>query len=179
MRTTITIARQLGCGASIIGQSIAQELGIRCIDREIVSQTARQLQIDEEELANREERVSSFWDRILSGMAIVAPEAAYVSAPNPTLTDQEIFASETEVMKGIAAAEDCVIVGRAAAHVLPAHPGMINIYLHAPASFRVPRIREYYDLPDEAAARATLKNSDDMRAKAYLRDVASNGNQHV
>lgn len=165
MRTTITIARQLGSGGSVIGHQLAQQLGIRCLDREILSQAAQQLQLEEEELANREEKVSSFWERILRGMTIVAPEASYVPAPTLTLSDQEIFESETQVMTSIAQSEDCVIVGRAAAHILPLHSGTINIFVHAPLSFRLPRVMEHYKVPDEAKARAMIQRSDGMREK--------------
>jgi cytidylate kinase len=183
MRTTITIARQLGSGGSVVGQHIAQSLGIRCIDREIVSHTAQQFQMDEKEIATREEKVSSFWERIISGIAVVAPEAGYVAAPNPTLSDQEIFESETQVLKTIAQAEDCVIIGRAAAHVLAPHPGMFNILLHAPLSFRVPRVMDYYHVSDEGQARAMIKRSDGVRAKFIAQmagcDAADARNYHL
>ncbi|RYG72004.1 cytidylate kinase-like family protein [bacterium] len=171
MRTTITIARQLGCGGSEVGQAIADRLGIRCIDREIVSQTAKQFHLDENEVANREEKVSSFWERVLGGMVVVAPEASFVPPPAITPTDLEIFESETKVMKSITAAENCVVVGRAAGHVLPLHPGMVNIYLHAPISFRLPRVMDYYGV-DENKARDIIGKSDDMREKfiAHMTD---------
>lgn len=164
MRTTITIARQLGCGGSIVGQQIADKLNIRCIDREIVSQTAQQFKYDEDEVAAREEKVTSFWERILAGMVIPAPEAAFIPPPMFSPSDREIFASETDVMKSIAQAEDCVVVGRAGAHVLPPHPGMLNVYLHAPLSFRVPRVMEFYGVTEEQAL-SKIKRSDEMREK--------------
>jgi cytidylate kinase len=182
MRITITIARQLGCGGSIVGQEIADRLNIRCIDREIVSRTAQQFEVEEEEVANREEKVSSFWERVLGGLIIPAPEAAFIPAPSLSPTDREIFASETEVMKSIAQTEDCVIVGRAGAHVLPSHPGMFNIYLHAPLSFRVPRVMEYYGI-NEGQALAKIKRSDETREKFITqvtgRDAADARHYHL
>lgn len=165
MKLTVTIARQLGCGGSEVGQRIATALGVRCIDREIVSRTAQQLELSEREVATREERVSSFWERMLSGFAVAAPEGSYLSPPFQTASDQEIFEYETEVMRGIVRQEDCVIVGRAAAHVLPAHPCMINILLHAPLSFRIRRVMEHYGAPNQAQARVQIEQSDAMRGK--------------
>jgi cytidylate kinase len=182
MRITITIARQLGCGGSDVGQAIADRLNIRCIDREIVSKTAQQFECDEAEVAAREEKVTSFWERILAGMVIPAPEAAFIPAPSLSPTDREIFASETEVMKSISQTENCVIVGRAGAHVLPPHPGMFNIYLHAPLSFRVPRVMEYYRV-DEGQALDKIKRSDETREKFITqvtgRDAADARNYHL
>ena len=115
-------------------------LGIRCLDREIVSHAARQLALDEAELAQREERGASFWERMLRGISASPPEAMYHAPVTLSFSDREIFEAETDVMKAIAAQEDCVIVGRLAAYILPPHPGMVNIFLHAPLGFRVPRV---------------------------------------
>lgn len=174
MKFTVTIARQLGSGGSEVGQAIAAALGVRCIDREIVSRTAQQLDLSEQEVAAREERVSSFWERMLSGFFIGAPEAAYVAPPFQTYSDKEIFQDETEVMKAIAQREDCVIVGRAAVHVLPAHPRMVNILLHAPLSFRIPRVMEAYNLPNEAQARARIERSDVTRGRSIAQMTGHN-----
>lgn len=165
MRITVTLARQLGSGGSYLGQRLAENLHVRCLDREIVSRTAEQLALDEEELADREERVSSFWERMLRGMSISTPEAPFVPQPAPALSDRDLFLAETEVMKTIAAQEDCVIVGRVASHVLPAHAGMVNIFLHAPLPFRIQRVIENYGVADEAQARTLITRSDEARKR--------------
>ncbi|BCM92557.1 cytidylate kinase [Abditibacteriota bacterium] len=175
MKLTVTIARQLGSGGSELGHSLAEALGIRCIDREIISQTAKQFDLQEEELADREERVVSFWERMLSGFVVGAPEAAYV-APPPTQmpSDREIFEAETEVLKKIAAQEGCVIVGRAASHVLTPHPLMLNILLHAPLEFRMARVMQIYGAETPEAARAKIHQSDSMRAKSIAQMTGKN-----
>lgn len=165
MRITVTIARQLGCGGSAVGQHIAAGLGCRCLDREILSQTAQDMNLDEEELAVREERVASFWERMLLGMAAAAPEAQYVGPPQRAFTDRDIFESETAVMRKIAAQESCVIVGRAAAHVLPAHEGTVNVFLHAPLWFRVRNFLHKGGAKTEEEARAIIEQSDTARRK--------------
>lgn len=165
MRVTVTLARQLGCGGSYLGQKLAENLQIRCLDREIVSQTAHDLALDEEDLAEREEKVSSFWERMLRGISISTPEAPFVPQPAPVVSDRDLFTAETDVMKAIAAREDCVIVGRLASHVLPAHPGMVNIFLYAPLAFRIQRIMERERMADQAQARALITRSDETRKK--------------
>ena len=154
MRITVTLARQFGCGGSYLGQRAGGNLGVRCLDREIVSHAARHLSAGEADLAAREERGRPFWERMLRGISIGPPEALYHPPVTLSVSDRDIFQAETEVMKAIAAREDCVIVGRLAAHVLPAHPGMVNVFLHAPLSFRVRRLIETGQAGDEAGARA-------------------------
>jgi cytidylate kinase len=183
MRMTVTIARQLGCGGSYIGQQVASGLGFRCIDREIVSQTAQKYGLKEADVAIRDERVSSFWERMLGSFSLAASDTLYVPPPSLAPSDREIFDNETEVMKDIAAREDCVIVGRAAAHVLPSHAGMVNIFLYAPLSFRVRRVVESRLASNEAKARLLIERSDSMRGKFITqmtgRDWACAQNYHL
>ncbi len=174
MRITVTLARQMGCGGSVLGRSLADSLGVRLLDREILSRTAEQLSVDELEVAGREERGASFWERMLRGISAAPPEALYHPPLTPSLSDQELFAAETEVMKEIAAQEDCVIVGRLASHVLPAHPGMVNIFLYAPKSFRIGRVLESGQAAAEADARAMIVQSDDTRRR-YITQMIGKG----
>ena len=170
MRINVTLARQFGCGGSYLGQQIADNLQIRCLDREIVSHAARQLAVDEAEMAAREERGTPFWERMLRGITATPPEALYQAPISLSVSDRELLEAETEVMKTIAAQEDCVIVGRLAAYVLPAHLGMVNVFLHAPLSFRVPRVREYHGASSDAQARAMIARSDETRER-YIRQM--------
>ena len=167
MRITVTLARQLGCGGSLIGQMMADNLGIRCLDREIVSQAAQTLSLDEEDLAAREERGTPFWERMLKGISINPPEALYQAPVMLSHSDRDLFDAETEVMKDIAAREDCIIVGRLASHVLPSHPGKVNILLYAPLPFRIRLVMERHGVESEARARAVITQSDETR-KRYI-----------
>ena len=174
MRTTVTLARQLGSGGSYLGHRLAEHLHVRCLDREIVSRTAQQMAVNEAEVAEREERGSSFWERMLRGMTAGPPEALYHAPLTLAVSDQELFAAETEVMKKIAAQEDCVIVGRLASHVLPRHAGLINIFLHAPPSFRIQRLLETAQAASEAQARELVERSDETR-KRYITQMIGRG----
>ncbi len=170
MRTTITLGRQLGCGGSYLGQCIADALGIRCLDREIISKAAQHLQVDEADITQREERGVSFWERMLRGVTTGPIEAAYQAPVTLSVTDRDLLAAETTVMQEIAAAEDCVIVGRLAAFVLPPHPGMVKIFLHAPEQFRVQRLVANAAAATEAEAKALITRSDETR-RQYIRQM--------
>lgn len=163
MRITVTLGRQLGCGGSYLGQCIAEALKIRCLDREIVSKAAEHLQVDEADLTHREERGVSFWERMLRGITTGPPEALYQAPVTLSVSDRDLLAAETKVMKEIAAQEDVVIVGRIAAYVLPPHPGMVNIFLHAPERFRIQRLLENAAAATEAEAKTLIARSDETR----------------
>lgn len=167
MRTTITISRQLGCGGSYIGQLIATRLGFKYVDREVLQLAAREFGCDAETVAAREERVASFWERILSGLTFGTPEAPYTPPPLRNFTDEELFEKQTEILKRIASRHDCVVIGWAGVYVLPRHPGMFSIFCHAPAKFRIKRIMEIYKVRTKEEAREMLEESDEMRKRYF------------
>ncbi len=170
MRITVTLGRQLGCGGSYLGQCIADALQIRCLDREIVSQAAAHLQVDEADLTHREERGVSFWERMLRGITASPSEALYQAPATLSVTDRDLLAAETQVMKEIAAQEDVVVVGRLAAYVLPPHPGTVNILLHASARFRVQRLIAGGAASTETEAQTLIERSDETR-RQYIRQM--------
>lgn len=183
MRTTITIARQLGSGGSYLGQLIASQLGLKYIDREVLHLAAEAFGCDEQELAARAERVSSFWEKFWQDLSFGRPEVPYVPPPLRPFSDKELFDKQTEVMKAIAAEDDCVIVGYGGAHVLPRRPGKVNIFCHAPLSFRVSRVMELYHAQTEEEARVMIRESDEMRKRYFMemtgKDWASAENYHL
>jgi cytidylate kinase len=170
IKTTITISRQMGAGGSYIGQLIARRLGLKYIDREVLHIAAKEFGCDEETIAARSERVTSFWERVLGGLSFGAPEAVYSPPPLGNFSDRELFEKQTQILKRIASQEDCVVVGWAGVFMLPRHRGMFSVFCHAPKSFRVKRIMNIYqDLADERAR--TLIAESDRTREIYFNEM--------
>src|SRR3954469_20087332 len=163
IKTTITISRQMGAGGSYIGQLIAKRLGLKYIDREVLHLAAKEFGCDEETIAARSERVTSFWERVLGGLSFGAPDAAYTPPPQGNFSDRELFEKQTQILKRLAAQEDCVVVGWAGVFMLPRHPGMFSVFCHAPKSFRTRRIMNIYPDLSEERARTLIAESDRTR----------------
>jgi cytidylate kinase len=163
IKTTITISRQMGAGGSYIGQVIAKRLGLKYVDREVLHLAAQEFGCDEETIAARSERVTSFWERVLGGLSFGAPEAVYTPPPLGNFSDRELFEKQTQILKRIASQEDCVVVGWAGVFMLPRHRGMFSVFCHAPKSFRVKRIMTIYQDLTEEKARAIITESDRTR----------------
>jgi cytidylate kinase len=170
-KTTITIARQLGSGGSYIGRRLAERLGFKYVDREVLRLAAEELNCDERELAARAERVSTFWERVSRSLSFGPPDGPY--APPPLLrsiSDRELFERQTGILKQIARQHDCVIVGWGSALMLPRHRRRFSIFCHAPVSFRVRRVQEIYPDTDEARAKELIAESDEMR-QHYIEEM--------
>jgi cytidylate kinase len=167
--TTITIARQMGCGGAYIGQVIARRLGLRYVDREVLHLAAQSLGVEEAAVEASTEKLTSFWEKLFGGLTVLPPESSYTPPPVRTFTDEELFQRQVEALKFIAAREDCVIVGYGGAFVLPHHGRTVNLYFHAPLKFRMRRLIEIYSLAGAHEARQMIEESDEMRKRYFAR----------
>jgi cytidylate kinase len=133
---------------------------------------AKEFGCDEETIAARSERVTSFWERVLGGLSFGAPEAAYSPPPLGNFSDRELFEKQTQILKRIASQEDCVVVGWAGVFMLPRHRGMFSVFCHAPKSFRCKRLMNIYqDLNDERAR--TLIVESDRTREIYFNEMTA------
>jgi cytidylate kinase len=163
----ITISRQLGAGGFYVGRLVAHRLGYRYVDREILRQAALALGIAEEEVRDKEERLSRAWERILEFFALGGPESIYLPPPVPIVHDRDLFEVEAAILKKMAGERSCVIVGKGAAHILKGHPRLLRVFLHAPVEFRVARLMRVRGIPDPAEARRLVETCDENRRRFH------------
>jgi cytidylate kinase len=153
----------MGTGGSYIGQLIATRLGLKYVDREVLHLAAKEFGCDEETVAARSERISSFWETILGGLSFGAPDSRYNPPPLRQFSDRELFEKQKEILKRIAGQNNCVVVGWAGVFLLPRHRGMFTAFCHAPRSFRVKRLMSVYQDLTEERAHAIIVESDRTR----------------
>ena len=161
----ITLSRQLGSGGAYIGQRLAKRLGYKYVDREILKRMTEHFGIDEAALAARDERLSGFWEEIGRSFAHGIPEAGYVPPPVRPLYDKDLFEAEAAIIRELADKYNAVVVGRCGFHVLRGHPGLVNIFIHAPRGVRVKRVMRIYHVSDAGAAISMIDESDYQRGR--------------
>ena len=163
LKTTITISRQMGSGGSYIGQIVAKRLGLKYVDREVLHLAAQEFGCDEQTIAARSERVTSFWAKVLGSLSYGPPDAHYSPPPLGNFSDRELFDKQTQILKQLASQEDCVVVGWAGVFLLPRHRGTFSVFCHAPRRFRVNRIMKIYNDLNDEKARSLIVESDRTR----------------
>lgn len=161
----ITIGREYGSGGHQIGQALAEKLGVKFYDKQIISLAAQKSGLSDEFIANNEQRVRSGLMQNLAASA--AYSSGFFSGQYLPLSES-IFISQAQVIRDVAAKESAVIVGRCADYVLAGRENTINVFIHAPAEARVKRIMALYHL-DEAAAIKAITTSDKERGNHYFR----------
>lgn len=155
----ITISRQFGSGGRTIGRNVADKLGIKCYDQELIIKMAEQ---------------SGFChDYIKEGSEYAVPGGwlanAFVARYANGMSNQDrLWIIQTNIIREIAQKESCVIVGRCADAILEKeeYADSLKVFIHANFEKRAERIVKVYgetDVPSEKR----LKDKDKRRAAYY------------
>jgi len=158
--TIITIAREFGSGGKEIGQLLAEDYGIKCYDKELLSIAAKESGLAPELFENHDEKpTSSFlYSLVMDTYSLGYGSSAYVDMP----INHKVFLAQFEAIKKIATEGPCVIVGRCADYALADFPNCVNIFIHADLPARIERIAKLYDLSEDKA-KDLIKKTDKNR----------------
>ena len=167
--SAITISRQYGSLGDEIGRDVAERLGLRLVDSQIISETARGLGLSAEDFADRDEWQGTIVSDLVKTMHRLYPATL---APIPTgdqaeLDDASYLEIIRQVISEVARSEDAVIVGRGAASILGAGPSVLHVLIVAPFAVRVERIMQSHTL-DHGRAVQRIKQVDERRSR-YIR----------
>ncbi|WP_454891306.1 cytidylate kinase-like family protein [Alloprevotella tannerae] len=158
----ITIGRQLGSGGRRIGHLLAEKLGIKYFDREILTIAAHESGYDEAIFARKDEKkgfISHAWHSL---SPIIGAGDYYVNQ----LSDEKLFKLQSDAIRKAAAKESCLFIGRAADYVLRDHAQLISIFISADLEERVRCICQRRNMT-EKQARRLLESVDNKRADFY------------
>jgi cytidylate kinase len=166
----ITLNRELGSGGRTIGRLIAERLGVPFYDKALINALEEKYGLTTDEIERMKGRSHSWWADFKRAMNIGAELNAkqysnyHIDAeklPDALSTD-EIFATEQEVLRGIAADESCVIAGRCGFYVFREHPNHLSILIQASMESRVARLASKRNITPEKA-RDIIEHVDKMR----------------
>ncbi|HCA71469.1 MAG TPA: cytidylate kinase-like family protein [Ruminococcaceae bacterium] len=147
-RFVVTISHQLGCGGAYIGQKIAEEFRIPFVDRDILKRVADELHLAEADLENRDERLSSVWEKF-AGQMYTVPAAGWVPQYHPS--DKELFHLESKYIVKIAEKTSAVILGRGGRYILRETPRHVKIFVTAELPERIERVASLFKISKETA----------------------------
>jgi len=148
----ITISRQFGSGGHEIGKRLAEELGYKFYDNELINLAAAASGLSKDVFTKSEE-------------AKALPEGSLLADSNNKKNDK-IFAIKADVIKHIAERGDCIIVGRCADYILESWD-TFDVFVHAPEDSRINRLMKMHADWDEKTAKKHIKSNDNDRAGYY------------
>jgi len=117
----ITISHEMGAGGSEIGMALAQRLGYRYVDQELISEASRRYGLAEEKLSHLDEAKPSLFERF------DAETRRYITVLQTVLYE---FAADDNV----------VLMGRGGQWLLRGVPHVLRIRVMAPFNLRVKRV---------------------------------------
>lgn len=160
----ITIGRQLGSGGSAMGKAIAEHFGFEYIDKEILVKAAAILDADEENLELVDENVSA-----LTAMARSAAfEMPYIAKEWYIPTSDQLFKTQTEIMRESVEKGSCVIIGRCASYLFRHYEKHTSIFLQADMDSRIKRLEKTLNKKlSEKKAVHDIEKQDRERAQYY------------
>ena len=142
MYRIIAIEREFGCGGGEISCELARRLGWELWDHALSEEIAKVANVDCAAVDLREGRVDSTFHR----MAKVFWRGSFQRSMPQGKT--EFFDADCmveigkQVMEKVAAAGNCVIVGRGAPYFLREQPDAFHVFLYAPYAEKIRRLRE-------------------------------------
>lgn len=163
MNTIITIGRQYGSGGREIGKKLAAYYDIPFYDKELLKIAARESGICEEMFESYDEKPStSFLYSLVMDPYALGYNAATFDMP----LNQKVFLAAFDAIKKVADEGPCIIVGRCADYALKDYENKLNVFIHAPMSFKKQRICDDYHIPLEKVKEEAVK-MDKQRASYY------------
>jgi len=142
----ITISRQFGSGGRDIGREVAKKLGISYYDTEIIKQTEKEKGFSKEFIEANEESVKS--------LILFDLYDQYINyASDQDSRADMLFKEETKVIKNLALAGSCVIVGRLANYILSGRENVFNVFISADIDWEAKRVAERDKISCEQAAK--------------------------
>ena len=162
----ITINREMGSGGRTVGRKLAEKLGVEFYYKSVIKGLEKKFNLTAEEVEKQKGREQGWWASIkrqFTGSVVSSsPFLPKVADENELIDTDDIFKAETEILKGIAEEESCVIAGRSGFFVFRDHPNHLSILIQASMPHRVKRVANKQNLTEEEARKA-IDRVDKMR----------------
>lgn len=124
----VTIDREYGSGGHEVGRRLAEQLGIKFYDEELIERAASGTGYVEEYVKENDEKAPDF-----SFASLISGADTFRSLPYAKIQEEQF-----SIIRNIAAKESCVIVGRAADYILDDEEH-VSIFIFAPIEERLKR----------------------------------------
>lgn len=159
----ITIARGFGSGGRTIGKMLAERLGVKFYDKELIRIASDASGINESLFGQSDEKTKGifFWKPgVYKGKLIAPGKSKFISEEN-------LFNYQAMVIKKLASEESCIIVGRCADYVLRDEPHVVRVFIYADKEQCIKNAAEVKGITNRKEAIKTIIATNKARAAYY------------
>ena len=168
----ICISRSTGAEGEAVGRAVAQRLGFRYVDHEVIEEAAKWAGVDRALVADAEQR-KPLVVRVLAHIGEQSPETLAllpVTGTESLPREDDLRMLIVDVLRSLADAGSVVIVAHAASFAL-AGRNVLRVLVTASTDTRTARVAAAREIDSRAAAK-TVKRDDDERADYIKRFYA-------
>ncbi len=159
----VTINRQYGSGGKTIGKMLAEKMGVKYYNREIVKLASEESGIDEAMFAKVDEKMVNY--SLFKTKKIYTGELKTPDSFDFT-SDDNLFNFQAKVLKQLAEKESCVIIGRCANFILKDYQNVISVFVHADPDFCREQALARVSIPEKDVDKF-IEKTDRFRADYY------------
>lgn len=159
-KNVIVIGRQYGSGGHDMGKILAEKLGYRFYDNEIIKMTAGTTGMTSEFIQKREETMTN------SLLYDLVNQMYQYGDENETAPKDKIYDAESKVIKNLAEEGNCVIIGRCSDYILKDNRRVLKVFFTAPLESRINRVMKRLGVENNEALRK-IRKEDKLRADNY------------
>jgi len=174
--TVVTMSGTIASGAREIGWAAAASLGIDYVDQQLLVDAARRLGVPLDVMAGRDERCTSFRERLAAVLRTFLERSAAGGDPltgagglevllgrtyadlakereEPEVSDALYMKTITAIIRELGDRGDIVVLGRGSQMILRDLPGALHVLAIAPQELRIERLTAREGISTEEATR--------------------------
>ena len=161
----VTICREFCSGGKEVGEKLAAKIGCEFYDKKLISLAAKKSGFTETIFENVDEKPTNSF---LYSIAMGTPSTTGLFFQNNDfLTNDKLFAIQSDVIRNIARNKSAVIVGRCSDYILREEERLVKVYIRADKDFRIKRLLEINPDVDPKHSESILHKTDKKRGHYY------------
>ena len=161
----ITIARQYGSGGREIGEKVAEKLGIKLYDKELIREAATRGNLDESVSKQADETAANSLLYTLAMGSNVLGTTMHFGYKMPL--NDKLFILQSEVIKEFAKEGSCVFIGRCADYVLRDEANLFRIFVYGDIDHRQTRVAARHPELKSSQIIDVINKTDKRRSSYY------------
>ncbi|MBO4537205.1 MAG: cytidylate kinase-like family protein [Bacteroidales bacterium] len=175
----VTISREIGSGGRTVGRKLAEKLGVRYSDKDLINGLRAKFNLTATSIEQLKGEKKNWLADFIHWVApmpkareIVDEDSKFIQEFRSDVTTNDVFKAESDILEAIAEEGSCVIAGRSGFFVLEDHPRKVDVFITASRENRVARVMRKQNLTEEQA-NAVIDSVDQSRENYVKRFTGS------
>ena len=160
----VTIGREFGTGGRSIAKELADILGVKLYDRQLLDFMKERYNLTQEEIDKIKGTKQTWWSEFtrLYHQGMQWSEARYYNNPTEDVTSETLYNDEEFILRSLAEQESCVVLGRTGFHIFRDNPNAFKVFLIADKAYRREKVARRLNI-NEGSADALIDKVDEAR----------------